>query len=71
MSQFSPWAIYCQRCIWSLKYGQIAGANPWRAAGLEWKTQSPPLTYNFLEVPIVTEEAYDYENIGNQVEVAS
>ena len=55
--------------LWSLKYGKIAGANPWRATGLEWKVQSPPLTDNFLEVPVVTEEAYDYERIGDRVEV--
>jgi cytochrome c oxidase subunit 1 len=56
--------------IWSLQYGRIAGSNPWRAAGLEWTTQSPPLKENFLEVPTVTEEAYDYDKIGSQVEVA-
>ncbi len=56
--------------IWSLKYGQIAGSNPWRATGLEWKTQSPPPTDNFLEIPIVTEEAYDYDRIGKRAEVA-
>ena len=55
--------------LWSLKYGKIAGANPWRATGLEWKVQSPPLTDNFLEVPLVTEEAYDYDRIGDRVEV--
>jgi len=55
--------------LWSLKYGKIAGANPWRATGLEWKVQSPPLTDNFLEVPVVTEEAYDYDRIGDRVEV--
>lgn len=55
--------------LWSLKYGKIAGANPWRAAGLEWKVQSPPLADNFLEIPIVTEEAYDYDRIGDRVEV--
>ena len=33
--------------IWSLKYGAIAGNNPWQATGLEWQTQSPPLTENF------------------------
>jgi cytochrome c oxidase subunit 1 len=55
--------------LWSLKYGKIAGANPWRATGLEWKVQSPPLTDNFLEVPVVTEEAYDYDKIGDRVEV--
>jgi cytochrome c oxidase subunit I len=46
---------------WSLKYGKIAGPNPWQAAGLEWEIQSPPLTENFVETPIVTHEAYDYE----------
>jgi cytochrome c oxidase subunit I len=40
------------------------------ATGLEWKSQSPPLTNNFLEVPIVEEEAYDYDRIGEGVEVA-
>jgi cytochrome c oxidase subunit 1 len=57
--------------LWSLKYGKIAGANPWRAAGLEWKVQSPPLTTNFLEIPIVTEEAYAYGDMDRPVEVAS
>ena len=46
---------------WSLKYGAIAGNNPWQATGLEWQIQSPPLTENFLETPIVEQEAYDYE----------
>jgi cytochrome c oxidase subunit 1 len=45
---------------WSLKYGAIAGANPWHAAGLEWETASPPPTENFLTIPIVTQEAYAY-----------
>jgi cytochrome c oxidase subunit 1 len=47
--------------IWSLKYGPLAGNNPWKAAGLEWKIQSPPTTFNFDETPVVTEEAYDYQ----------
>jgi len=55
--------------LWSLKYGAVAGANPWRAAGLEWKIQSPPLADNFLTIPVVTEEAYDYGRIGDRVEV--
>lgn len=55
--------------IWSLKYGAVAGANPWRAAGLEWKIQSPPLECNFLEIPIVTEEAYAYGDIDRPIEV--
>jgi len=59
-------AIYL---IWSLKYGKVAGANPWRATGLEWQIQSPPLTENFVEVPTVTEEAYDYAKIDRPLEV--
>src|ERR1700728_687035 len=46
--------------IWSLRYGQPAGNNPWGAKGLEWTTQSPPTTFNFDVTPIVTEEAYEY-----------
>jgi cytochrome c oxidase subunit 1 len=46
--------------MWSLKYGAIAGPNPWQATGLEWQTQSPPIEENFTAVPIVTQEAYDY-----------
>ncbi len=50
--------------IWSLRYGQPAGNNPWGAKGLEWTTQSPPTTFNFDETPIVTEEAYAYAKHG-------
>ena len=46
--------------LWSLKYGKLAGANPWRAVGLEWTTASPPPTANFIETPVVTWEAYAY-----------
>jgi cytochrome c oxidase subunit 1 len=56
--------------LWSLKYGKVAGSNPWRAAGLEWKVQCPPLTSNFLEIPIVTEEAYAYGDMDRPIEVA-
>jgi cytochrome c oxidase subunit I len=47
---------------WSLFFGKAAGANPWRATGLEWQTPSPPPTFNFDETPIVREEAYAYES---------
>jgi len=38
----------------SRKHGEIAGANPWDAPTLEWGTTSPPPTYNFPHVPLVT-----------------
>jgi cytochrome c oxidase subunit 1 len=46
--------------MYSLKYGELAGDNPWGATGLEWKTTSPPLPENFTETPIVNEGAYEY-----------
>jgi cytochrome c oxidase subunit I len=48
---------------WSMRYGKIAPDNPWQAAGLEWKIQSPPTTFNFTEEPVVTWEAYNYDEI--------
>ena len=53
--------------IWSLRYGQVAGANPWRATGLEWQTDSPPPLHNFDETPVVTHEAYDYSTVMGEV----
>jgi cytochrome c oxidase subunit 1 len=46
--------------IWSLKFGEVAGPNPWKATGLEWETTSPPPTHNFHETPVVTVEPYHY-----------
>jgi cytochrome c oxidase subunit 1 len=51
---------------WSLKYGEIAGSNPWQATGLEWQLQSPPVTENFTEIPYVDYEAYDFEWLAHK-----
>jgi cytochrome c oxidase subunit 1 len=53
--------------MWSLRYGEVAGGNPWGATGLEWKTQSPPPVHNFDEIPVVTHEAYDYSTVAKEV----
>ncbi|HEY3383654.1 MAG TPA: cytochrome c oxidase subunit I [Vicinamibacterales bacterium] len=57
-------AIYL---FWSLKYGPIAGPNPWGAKGLEWTTPSPPPTFNFDETPVVTEPAYAYDTVEKKL----
>jgi cytochrome c oxidase subunit I len=57
--------------LWSLKYGKVAGSNPWQAAGLEWMVQSPPLAENFTKTPIVDFEAYDYGSTPHSVEAAA
>ena len=46
--------------ILSLWLSPVAGDNPWRATGLEWQIPSPPPTFNFDEIPVVTEGPYDY-----------
>jgi cytochrome c oxidase subunit 1 len=46
--------------LWSLRYGEKAGANPWNATGLEWQTPSPPPPHNFEETPVVTCDPYEY-----------
>ncbi|MEZ5351352.1 MAG: cbb3-type cytochrome c oxidase subunit I [Bryobacteraceae bacterium] len=50
--------------VHSLYKGKDAGPNPWGAKGLEWQIQSPPITENFLTVPVVKEEAYAYVEGG-------
>ena len=48
--------------IWSMRYGKVAGRNPWPSTGLEWQTPSPPPTENFEVTPVVTWEPYDFEH---------
>ena len=45
----------------SLKFGPVAGPNPWGATGLEWQTPSPPTPHNFEHRMIVSEDPYEYE----------
>ncbi|HYE26433.1 MAG TPA: cytochrome c oxidase subunit I [Clostridia bacterium] len=55
--------------VWSLRYGKVASENPWNASGLEWMTQSPPTTFNFDQTPVVTWEAYNYDDLNKREEV--
>jgi cytochrome c oxidase subunit I len=55
----------------SLVNGKRADANPWMLPGLEWRTASPPPTFNFEEMPVVTWEAYEFgEESGLDLEDA-
>jgi cytochrome c oxidase subunit 1 len=49
--------------LYSLRWGPVAGPNPWQASGLEWQIQSPPLPENFTDVPEVVHEPYEYEHV--------
>jgi cytochrome c oxidase subunit 1 len=55
--------------IYSLVKGEAAGPNPWHAKGLEWTTPSPPTTFNFDQTPVVTEDAYAYEDFDVEDEL--
>src|SRR5574341_1941474 len=57
--------------VWSLRYGPVAGPNPWDAKGLEWGTPSPPPTFNFDRPPVVVEEAYAYHGAGKEADVVA
>ena len=51
--------------FWSLRRGERAGRNPWRANTLEWTTESPPPHGNWgKDLPVVYRWAYDYSVPG-------
>lgn len=59
--------------VWTLVYllhallkGAKAPANPWGGASLEWATQSPPITHNFHEIPIVDGGPYRFPEIDHK-----
>ncbi len=39
--------------LMSVRAGERADANPWRASSLEWLASSPPEAYNFAHIPLV------------------
>ncbi|NDC82377.1 cytochrome c oxidase subunit I [bacterium] len=47
----------------SLLNGEPAGDNPWGSLGLEWTTQSPPITENFADTPHIIHGPYDYDKV--------
>jgi cytochrome c oxidase subunit 1 len=58
--------VFVFNLVWSLRRGEPAGANPWRATTLEWQTpQTPPGHGNWgRELPVVYRWGYDYNVPG-------
>jgi cytochrome c oxidase subunit I len=54
--------------LWSLRYGQKSGPNPWGATGLEWQTPSPPPPDNFPVTPVVVRGPYEYHLEKSQID---
>jgi cytochrome c oxidase subunit I+III len=50
----SGFVLFFFNAIRSVRSGAPAGPNPWDAATLEWATGSPPPSYNFAYIPVVT-----------------
>jgi cytochrome c oxidase subunit 1 len=46
----------------ALKWGPIAGPNPWRSRGFEWDTPSPPPPENYDTTPVYTHGPHEYED---------
>jgi heme/copper-type cytochrome/quinol oxidase subunit 1 len=51
---FAGFALFFVDALRSARRGLPAPDNPWQAPGLEWATASPPPSYNFASLPVVT-----------------
>ena len=52
--------------IVSLRRGNVAGNDPWKADGLEWTTTSPPPPHNFTLLPTVCDRYAAWTNPPDQ-----
>ena len=47
--------------VYAAKYGKRCGANPFKAASLEWQSSSPPDFHNFTHTPVMS-DPYDFDS---------
>jgi cytochrome c oxidase subunit 1 len=50
--------------IRTLLKGEKAGQNPWGGATLEWQTSTPPPLENFVKIPKVKKDPYDFKGVA-------
>ncbi|WP_027036379.1 cytochrome c oxidase subunit I [Mesorhizobium ciceri] len=51
---FLSFVLFTFNLVHGALKGTLAGNNPWDAGTLEWATSSPPPSYNFARIPLVT-----------------
>jgi cytochrome c oxidase subunit I+III len=54
MILIAGFVLFFVNAIRSARSGPAAGDNPWDAPTLEWATTSPPPSYNFARIPVVS-----------------
>ena len=58
--------------LWSAIGGKKADANPFQAKGSRMgKCGVPPIAHNFVDIPIVVEEAYAYGKKHDEAQIES
>ncbi|MBC7282228.1 cytochrome c oxidase subunit I [Hoeflea sp.] len=55
--------------VLQIRFGRLAGRNPWKAGTLEWAMPTPPAAYNFAALPKITGRAdqLDPDTLGPQL----
>ena len=67
-STFGSWVlgaglmIAAVNLLSALRGPKNAPENPWGGTTLEWQTQSPPITHNFIGQPAIEHNPYDYRS---------